>query len=418
MKKIVMLFPGQGAQYVGMGEKIIKNYPTMKQVFEEAEDSIGINLRKLCFEESIDELTKTQNAQPAILTVSVAAFKVYMQEFGIEPSYLAGHSLGEFSALCCSGVIDFSDAVKIVRQRGKFMQEAASSGNGSMAAVGGISVKEIEKLCKEFTNDSELVSISNYNSPSQIVVSGHKGAVLKLGEKVTAMNGKFTPLNVSAAFHSNIMSDAANKFKHELSKYTFKEFKYPVISNVNGLPYSGVEAIRENLVNQLIKPVRWSDSMKYLVDSGVEVAIDVGPQKILRNLMKKNSQSIDAYSLDFKNDIVDLRNTLGIENKVKDDYLKVLSKCIAVAISTKNRNWDNDQYYNGVIVPYRKMVEMNEKVEKSGNVAMKQDALDAVNLLKQIFDTKKVPDMERRERFNQIFEEAGISEYTNNFEFK
>ncbi|NLD47883.1 MAG: ACP S-malonyltransferase, partial [Clostridiaceae bacterium] len=177
MLTTTILFPGQGSQYVGMGKALYERSSEARKVFEEAEDVLKINLRKLCFEGDLEELTKTENAQPAILTCSVAAFNEYMHMYGMEPSYCAGHSLGEYSALTCAGVLKFSDAVSLVRQRGKYMQEAAAAGSGAMAAVSGIKSDELEEMCREYSGNGETVVISNYNSPDQIVISGHKNTV-------------------------------------------------------------------------------------------------------------------------------------------------------------------------------------------------------------------------------------------------
>jgi [acyl-carrier-protein] S-malonyltransferase len=419
MKKTAFLFPGQGAQYVGMGKELCNKYDIARKTFEEANDILKFDLQKLCFEGSMEELTKTENTQPALLTASVAAFRVYMNEFGIEPSYLAGHSLGEISALACTGGIDFQDAVKIVRQRGRFMQEAVPEGIGAMAAVSGIGREIIENECIMYNENNEIVVVSNYNSTEQIVISGHASAVNAVGEKLKKQGGRIIPLKVSAPFHSPLMQAAADRLREELSKYSYRPFKYPVLSNATAEPYTGHDAIIDNLSVQIVKAVRWTDSMIFLQKNGVETAVELGPKTVLKNLMKKNAPEIKVYSFDMEEDVNQLReinaDTSESTGKYDPGAPTVVSRCLAVAVCTRNYNWDNDEYQKGVIEPYRRIQKMQEQLEKEQKNPSKQQMEEALQMLKTVFVTKKTPAEEQTERFSQIFEETGTFELFTDF---
>jgi [acyl-carrier-protein] S-malonyltransferase len=403
-----------------MGKNLYENFSIAKEVFEEANNVLGFDLKKLCFEGNIQELTKTENTQPAILAASVAAYKVFIEEFGIVPEYAAGHSLGEFSALACAEAIKFSDAVQIVKKRGIFMQQAVGLGDGAMAAVSGIDKTIIEEECRNISTNENLVVVSNYNSPDQIVVSGHKDAVDKVTAIFTEKGGRVTPLKVSAPFHSPLMQVAANNLKEELEKYSYNTFKYPVISNVTAKPYLDKGTIIENLTEQIVKPVQWQASMEYLQKQGVTQAIELGPQTVLRNLMKKNAQSITAYSYDDKQDLQAIKSLYltskeDIASRINDDKPNILTKCIAVAVCTKNSNWDNAEYQKGVVEPYRKIKDMNFELEQSGKKPSVEQMNEALEMLKSVFNTKKTPIEERIERFNEIFMETGTKELFSDF---
>ncbi len=410
MSKIAFIFPGQGSQYVGMGKSIFENFQIAREVFEEANDSLGFDLKKLCFEGNLDELSKTENTQPAILTTSFSAFKVFMQEVGINPSLCAGHSLGEITALSCSGAIKFSDAVKIVRQRGKFMQEAAAMGMGVMAAISGMDVTLIREECEKASTADDIAVISNYNSPDQTVISGNKNAVNKACENLSSLGAKVIPLNVSAPFHSPIMTSAATKLEEELKKYSFSEMKYAVVSNVDAKPYQNLNEIVDRLKAQMIMPVQWQESIKYLVAQGIETAIEIGPKNVLTKLMAKNAGSIKAYSCEKENEIIDLKNSFVADtsnHRNADFGATVVTKCLAVAVCTKNSNWDNKEYEEGVVLPYKKIQQMQEIIENEERQPTIEEMTAALEMLKSVFAVKKVSMEERVRRFEQIFEQTG-----------
>lgn len=413
MNKPAFLFPGQGAQYIGMGRYFYDSFPIAKQTFEEADEALGFDLKRLCFEGSMDELTRTENTQPAILTASVASFRVYMQEIGIPPQYMAGHSLGEISALCCAGAIELKDAVRIVRQRGRFMQEAVPEGYGSMAAVSGADKETISRECEKVTGGGLTVVISNYNSTEQTVISGHAKAVAHAGELLGGMGARVVPLKVSAPFHSPLMQPAADRLKEELGKYALGDMKWPVISNVTAGPYPGREEIVRYLSLQVTSPVKWQSVVEYLQKKGVDTAVEMGPQKVLKNLMRKNTPLITVYSFESEDDIGILKRKLS-DNGQKGEYkadndVEIVTRCIAAAVCTKNRNRDNAAYQKGVIEPYKKLVEIKEELLKPGVQPGEEHVKESVELLKQIFNTKMIPDDEQLERLNHILGETGAA---------
>jgi [acyl-carrier-protein] S-malonyltransferase len=408
--KVAMLFPGQGSQYVGMGKALCEQFDIARNTFQQANEALNYDIQKLCFEGSMEELTKTENSQPAILTASVAAFRVYMQELGVAPHILAGHSLGEYSALVCTGGIEFADALKTVRQRGLFMQAAVPVGVGSMAAVNGLDIEVIERECSKYsTSGDKIASVSNYNSKDQIVISGHKEAISELSVVFSGMGANVIPLNVSAPFHCALMQPAADNLKLELQKYTYKDFKYPVISNVYAVPYATKDEIVDTLTKQVVDTVRWHESMKYLAGLDIDFAIEMGPKNVLKNLMRKNVKDIVAYTYDREEDIKTIKSRLTItqnNGNGDDKFMTVITRCMAAAVCTKNSNWNNDEYTNGVIEPYRRIKQIQMSLEKEGIKPTKEQAEEALSMLKSVFRTKGISTEGQLGRFNQILNET------------
>ena len=296
---IAFLFPGQGSQYIGMGADFCAEFAVASQTFEEASDAIGIDVAKLCFEGEAATLALTANAQPAILTTSVAALRVVLEETEIRPDLLAGHSLGEFTALVASGCVPFSDAVRIVRKRGEFMQEAVPPGVGKMAAVLGLTSQEVSELCAEVAGEKAVVSPANFNSPTQTVISGEARAV-EAASLLAKEKGarRVVELEVSAPFHCSLMEPAAVRLRDVIAKADLHPMKYPVVTNTEAKTNSDPTRVEDILVRQVVSPVRWAESLEFLKDSGVSEFFEIGPSKVLSGLVKRTLRDVSCASIE------------------------------------------------------------------------------------------------------------------------
>ncbi len=297
MKPTAFIFPGQGSQYVGMGKELFENFSVAKRVFEEADDTLHFSVSALCFEGPEDLLKLTENTQPAILTTSVGALRVLEAEKGITPQFAAGHSLGEYSALVASGGLTFSEAVKIVRLRGKFMQEAVPPGEGAMAAVLGMEKDQIEKLCQEVSS-GEVLAPANFNCPGQIVIAGHSKAVERAMERVKREGKKAVLLPVSAPFHSPLMRPAGERLEKALEEISVSDLTIPVVTNVEAEVNSSKDRVKGLLVAQVSNPVRWEESMRKTIEKGVEQVLEIGPGKVLAGLMKRIDSRVETKNLE------------------------------------------------------------------------------------------------------------------------
>ena len=297
MVKIAFVFPGQGSQFIGMGRDFYDHVPAAKQLFEEANEVLGYDLQSICFNGPDESLKLTENTQPALLVHSTMALKM-LRENGINPLLAAGHSLGEFSALVAAGALKFSDAVRLVHLRGKFMQEAVPVGQGSMAAIIGLPVDTIQELCDKVASDSKIVQLANLNSPVQTVIAGHKECVEKVSKDALAAGAKKTVmLPVSAPFHSTLMKPAEIKLQKELKDTEFYDLSFPIINNIEAKPITlGVDA-RESLVKQVCSSVRWSETMQCIVDHEIDTVVELGSGKVLSGLMRRFDKSINCYQV-------------------------------------------------------------------------------------------------------------------------
>jgi [acyl-carrier-protein] S-malonyltransferase len=285
MSKLAFLFPGQGSQFAGMGKTLADNYPAAQQVFEEADQALGFPLSRLCFEGPEQDLKLTENTQPALLTVSTVAYRV-LAAHGIRPDYVAGHSLGEYSALVASGSLQFADAVRLVRSRGRYMQEAVPAGVGAMAALLKMPDGKLDGVLAEAAQ-GEIVSAANFNSPDQVVIAGHAGAVARAMELAKAAGAKrAVPLPVSAPFHCALMKPAQEQMRHELDAVKFGELKIPLVNNWQAVEIqTGAEA-RIGLLEQIPNSVRWTETIRLLATKGVTHFIEVGPGAVLNGLVR------------------------------------------------------------------------------------------------------------------------------------
>jgi [acyl-carrier-protein] S-malonyltransferase len=301
------LFPGQGSQAVGMGKDLFDNYVAAREVFEEADDALGFALSEMCFTGSEADLQMTANTQPAILTTSIAAYRAMKAEGFAAPIFGAGHSLGEYSALVAAGVLDFADAVKTVRRRGTYMQEAVPAGVGAMAAILGSDLSTIEEACTEAAG-GQVCSPANINSPSQIVIAGNAEAIDRACEILKEKGAKRAiKLNVSAPFHCALMMPAQEKLAGDLKALQYGDFEFPVVQNIDAGPNSDPSRVCDALTRQVSSPVRWLQSVEFLAAQGVTTVVEVGAGKVLSGLVRQIDREVRCLNVETAES---LRNTL------------------------------------------------------------------------------------------------------------
>jgi len=313
MNKIAFVFPGQGSQKVGMGKDLIENYPEAKNLLNRANKALKeerVNIAKICFEGPEEELKNTVNAQPAILTISTILCEL-LRKNKIEPSIVAGHSLGEYSALVASSAIKFEDAVKLVRKRGEYMQSATPAGTGSMLAIIGLEKDEISKMCEKI-NDIGIVEIANHNSPTQIVVSGEIKALEKLSVMAKKKGARMAiPLKVSAPFHSSFMETAKENLARYLEKVKIDNPKIPVSCNVSADYINNKEEVKSALIKQMTHPVKWVDSIENMSSEGINYFIEVGPGKVLKGLIKQIIPESEVFNVFDSNSLQNVVEKMG-----------------------------------------------------------------------------------------------------------
>lgn len=299
MTHVAFVFPGQGAQKVGMGKSLAEAFPRCREVFAEADAALGESLSAICFEGPDDRLMLTENAQPAILAMSVAVLRLIEAE-GIAPAFAAGHSLGEYSAHVAAGTLSFADALRTVRRRGRYMQEAVPVGEGAMAAVLGLDPAAVEAACAEARAESGLVvTPANLNAPGQVVIAGHAAAVAKAGERAKALGAKrVIPLAVSAPFHCPLMKPAEERLAPELRALESHDPRIPVVANVDAEPKRTAAAAIDALIRQVSSPVRWEDVVKRLIAEGARTFVELGPGTVLAGLIKKIDRSVTVMSVE------------------------------------------------------------------------------------------------------------------------
>ena len=313
MSKLAFVFPGQGAQKVGMGKDFFDNYDVAKKMFKEADEALGYSIMKMCFEGPEEDLKLTANTQPAILTISCIANEI-LKENGVQPEITGGHSVGEYSALVAAGVLKFQDAVALVHKRGAYMQEAVPVGEGGMAAIIGVDREKIVEICQSVSAESPVQAV-NFNCPGQIVIAGAtRGVELAVEELKAAGAKKAVILPVSAPFHSTLMKPAAEKLAVELDKVTLSDARIPVVANVNAQVLTKAEDIKASLVAQAASPVLWEDCVAKMKEFGADVLLEAGPGKTLCGFNRRIDKSIKSLNVE---DVESLEKSLDYFKEVR-----------------------------------------------------------------------------------------------------
>ena len=295
---IAYIFPGQGSQYPGMGKNLAENFAVASRIFEESDDALHFSISRLCFEGSVEELQLTENTQPAILAVSVAVLRVIEAEGFPAADYVAGHSLGEYSALVAARSLSLSEAIRTVRSRGHCMQEAVPPGVGAMAAVMGADLKDIEAACLE-AQQGQVCAPANINSQNQVVIAGNTEAVDRASELLkTAGAKRVVKLNVSAPFHCALMLPAQERLAFDLESVSFHDLSVPLVTNVDAAANMAADTARDSVVRQVSAPVRWLESMQLLIQEGVDTFVEVGPGKVLSGLMRQISREMKCFNVE------------------------------------------------------------------------------------------------------------------------
>jgi len=303
MGKIAWVFPGQGSQYVGMGQEVTEAYPEAREVFEKADEVLGFSLTQLCMHGEEAELRKTENTQPAILTTSIALLRVLRRK-EVPVDFVAGHSLGEFSALVAAEALQLEEAVRLVRIRGKLMEEAVPAGKGAMAAVLGMDQPVLAEICEQVSAAGQPVDLANLNCPGQIVISGTRQGVEDACRRAREAGARRTMmLEVSGPFHSRLMQPAADKFRKVLDEVNLSEAQVPVVANVTALPVQDPGEIRELLYRQVASPVRWEESIRWLLSQGVETFVEIGPGSVLSGLIRKVDRKVQTFQVEKPSDL-------------------------------------------------------------------------------------------------------------------
>ena len=405
MSNIAFLFPGQGSQSVGMGKSICLNYSVAKETFKEASDVLGLDMEHLCSADCMeDELTDSKGGQLAVVTMSIASYRVCEEEMGLVPTLGAGHSLGEISALTCSGAITFSDALKIVRIRSRLMQSIADENIGGRALVLGLDRALIDHIAKDAAKDRQQVEVSNHNSFDQIVVSGKMESLDAFKHKVVDFGGEYIPFSlipmmVDAPFHSSLMKDTAERLRDELACFTFHPMQWPVISSAMVKPYENHGRVVELLSQQMCSPVEWYRTIEFIKDRGVDGFLVVGYGDTLTNIYRSSDKSRSTLKMfSFCNEYVQFKEMM---------WRRFLPYLLGIIVSTAQRIRNKLDYEETVIVPHRQLQDLGRKIDQFEGVPSELDLKKGLTLFTDILNAKGLNREEIMEIVANVIKDTG-----------
>lgn len=381
--KVALIFPGTESQYAGMFKEFYERYPIVKTTLEEAGDVLKFNLANLILEDDLFGEMGIAATQASIFVCSIAAYRVFQQEVGIKPSYMAGHSMGEYSALTCAGAFRFQDALQAVWRRGQWMEEAVPEGGGLIGAVRHLSTDAVKEQCAALAREGQVLDIACYNAPDQVVIAGHRDAVQKAAALFETMGGQVILLSAKIPFHTSLMQPAAAKLQEELRRYVVHDLNYPVISNVTALPHQGTANLIDHLTLQLTHPVRWEETIRYMQEEGVAYAVELGPGTVLKKLNRKIARNIRSYAWDDRDDFASILAMRKLEPSFLD-------RCLTIAVCTQNLNMDERNYNQEVIEPYQRIWQIRHEYEQAGQKPPHERLSEALECLRRILKHKKV----------------------------
>lgn len=391
--RVGIVFPGQGSQYIGMGKKLYDRYDCVKKIFAEASEILGYDIQNLCFYGDSTTLQNSEYTQPAIFTVSYAAYLAFISEFCIMPACLAGHSMGEITALVCADAIDFRQGLQIIRKRGRFMQESASN-IGGMYAVINMKKEELELECQRASNEKDFVTISNFNSSQQYTISGSYCVLEKVIPSIKDKGGIAIPLKVSGPFHSMYMKKSAEEFSVFLDAYIFKTPGYPIISNITGKEYDINTNIKDTLVKQIYSPILWGKCIQSMLEKDLDMMIELGPKNVLTKLIKQQTNQVKVFASDQEKELKEFYKMIGDSyGNYDNDVTRIdglVRHCLKHAVCIRNNGEDETEYEQKFRIPYTEIKMKYFMHKERGELIPLELAKDAVEMLKDACRVKKV----------------------------
>jgi len=406
MNKVAVLFPGTGSQYIGMGKKLCETYEIADKIFDEANRILDRDLKKMCFNGTLTELSKCENLHPVLLTISYIFYKVYIENNNIVPVVGAGHSFGEYSALVCSGAISFEDGLHIAQLRGKSIDFV----KGAMTVINESDIDYVTKLCAKMNEFNNTIYLSCINSEKQFILSGTRENINTVEEVLIEDGHKIATMYYSSPIHSPMMVSVANEIEETIIKMNIKEPRFLIISNYTGQVCKDVKTIRNNLVNQLTHTVLWRDSIVTMEQLGADLYIEVGPKTVLKDLVIENRVGSEVLALDNDDDLNKFKEIISMDTSKKQVHkssnIEKIVQCLRIAASTKNNNLTctQEQYNYGVIEPYASLKNLRLSIEKEARDASDAELREAIAYLNRILDTKKVKQDSRSKYINLVSE--------------